>query len=113
MIYNTIQNYKPFLLCYLPIVIFFAIIQNFIDRSFVIVILMLLIMSITLFCVVMEKYNNYHSMAIFASFTYLLYQCYTVASSICDCIFLFFPLCVVIATNKNLQANSNQKNNVY
>jgi len=63
MLHHIKQNYEPFLLCYLPIVIFFAIIQNFIDRSFVIAILMLLTMSIIFFCVVMEKYNNYHSTA--------------------------------------------------
>jgi hypothetical protein len=57
----------------------------------------------------MEKYNNYYSMAIFASFIYLLYQCYTVASSICDYIFLFFALCVAIATNAILQSNYKSK----
>jgi hypothetical protein len=106
---NIKQNYKPFLLCYLPIIIFFAIVQNFIDRSFVIVILMLLIMSFTLFCVVMEKYNNYHSTTMFSLSATILWQFFIASSSMCDYIFLFFALCVFFAVGNILQSNYKSK----
>jgi len=109
MLHYIKQSYKPFLLCYLPIIIFFAIIQNFIDRRIVIAIQMLLIMSITFFCAVMEKYNNYHSMAIFSSGSAALWQFYIVSSSICDYIFLFFAICVFLRVDNILQSNYKSK----
>jgi len=49
MFHNIAQNYKAFLLCYLPMVLFFAIIQNFIDKTFLTAIESLLTMSIMFF----------------------------------------------------------------
>jgi uncharacterized membrane protein (DUF106 family) len=94
MLLSIKQHYKPLILCYTPTIIFFGFIRSFLDQSSVTAIALILFMSITTYCVVVEKLTKYHQWTMYSLNVVTLLQFYYCISSICDYIFLFFALCV-------------------